>query len=403
MRRTFASLSRAEQLDRILKRSLVRDHVISAFTPSLRISMIQATNTVEQGRSKFKVTNPHAARHYGMCLTSSALMASMLRGEERLIVQYAGADSDPISRIYAESIHVGEVKGFIGGTKVQEEFVQDGIVFETPESKWDGLLRTDGQAVLSVSKILYGHAKPFQSILNVKHGELESEIQEYYKQSDQVDTIFRVETDVDALTGNVVYSGGIIVQRIAAAGGNKLVDDEEENTEFTTFESLREILKRNEPLAESFLAGSHYRLTGDSELFSLARTHKEGIPLATVLTNLLPELEGYDVLMGNVETGSQVVTFKDGKVCPWSETSPIRRTLIDFHCRCTKDKFMEHVARLGQQFVDEMEQEAVGKLLPGAELASDASIMDLNCQFCNTDYSITVSDLPKLREQINKS
>lgn len=401
MRRTFASLSKAEQIEKILQRSLVRDHVISAFTPSLRISMIQSTNTVETGRKKFNVTNPHAVRHYGMCLTSSALMASMLRGEERFILQYAGADDDPVSRIYAESIHVGEVKGFIAGTKLKQNLVPDGIVFESADSYWDGLLRNDGNAVLSVSKILYGHAKPFQSILNVKHGELESEIQNFYKQSDQVDTIFRVETDVDSMTGSVIYSGGIIVQRIASVGGNKLVDDEE-STEFTSFESLREMLKRKEPLSNSFLLGSDARSTEDTELFSLARTHKEGVPLATVLTNLLPELKGYDVLMGNVDTGSQVFAFKDSKVCPWSETSPVRRTLIDFHCRCSKDKFMSNVARLGQKFVDEMEQEARGKLLPGAELAPDASIMDLSCQFCNTSYSVTAADLPKLREEIGK-
>jgi hypothetical protein len=96
----------------LLKRQLTRDCVVVASSPFVRLALAQVTSAVNTGIHAWGATEPRVARLYGSVMTSSALLASSLEGEERVTVRWVAPSGtpSPVSVIAAEatahSMHV---------------------------------------------------------------------------------------------------------------------------------------------------------------------------------------------------------------------------------------------------------------------------------------------------------
>lgn len=327
-------------------RALARDVVLRAHTPALRLAFVQATGVAAAGCGRFHVANPRAAELYAKTLAAAALLASLLRDEERVIVQLLDERGPVVRRIYAEAMACGEVRGFVAGPGVGE----------SDRAAWGAAL-VGPSGTLTVSRILYGGAAPVQSTVPVAGGDVESDLRRYFEDSEQVPTALRLEVDVasaaDGGAGGVrvAYAGGALAQAIAAGGGH-------------------DVSGWIGPPPSS-LGDIAARLAGGDARYSLRAAHAAGVPLAAAVARLIPELAGAPVVSA-ADAGAGVGALVD--------SSPrLLRTPLDFFCRCSKARF---VARL----------RAAPELLATGLDGPTA----LTCAYCNAAYEVRAEDLAQV-------
>lgn len=146
-------------------------------------------------------TNHHLS-HYqagllSRALSSASMLSSFLKGEERVIIELEG--NGPVSKVFAEALQVGEVRGYANYDKTYD--------LDTIESISDLL----GIGVLKVSKVIYNKREPIMGIVPLIKGDVSSDITEYFSSSEQIPTIVILDVSFDE-TGIISQSGGLIVQ-----------------------------------------------------------------------------------------------------------------------------------------------------------------------------------------------
>jgi molecular chaperone Hsp33 len=135
-------------------------------------------------------------------LSAASLVASTLKGEERIVLEAEG--NGPISRLYAESSHVGEVRGYLT---------------HNPEISLDSIGHFDeaiGIGLLKMSRILYNEPAPITGIVPIQTGDIAKDLAHYYVQSEQIPTAVVIDAKMDD-RGYVETSGGLLVQALPGA------------------------------------------------------------------------------------------------------------------------------------------------------------------------------------------
>jgi molecular chaperone Hsp33 len=133
----------------------------------------------------------------GRALSSASLLSSFLKGEERIIIELEG--NGPISKVFAEALQLGEVRGYVNYNKTFD--------FESIQSISELL----GIGVLKVSKVMYNKREPIMGIVPLMKGDVSSDITEYFSSSEQIPSIVILDVSFDE-TGIISQSGGLIVQ-----------------------------------------------------------------------------------------------------------------------------------------------------------------------------------------------
>lgn len=388
------------------QRQLIRDHLLSVTTPYLRMSLVSATQSIESGRKKFRIDNSSMTNLYGKTLLSATLVSAFLKGEERCIIQaVSDNEQDPVSRLYGE-VTMGELRGFIhlpsrytlsantttlpftsssSSSGTSSTATIPGLTSSIPSSvlsAWNGKLSSGS---LQVSRILYNQATPLQSITPLLYGDIESDLQYYFEQSEQIPTILRLETQaLDHEPYTLTHAFGLIVQRIASSGGKQVSTTiTKDGLPWTTYESLHQKI--------SHLSSS------SSSPFSLVAYHQQNKPLIAIAKDLVPEIGSIDT--EDLLRGKLTENNNDPSLSP-----VVRRIPLDFFCRCTKDRFLLNLARMGEHFIEELETDYRKQQTISSSSISDESngtVTSLTCQFCNTHYDVQVNDLHKIREIIH--
>lgn len=393
-------------------RALARDHIIKCHTPKLRMALVLATSTVNDGVRRHQISNVKAATLYGRAMVATSLMSSFLKGEERCIVQFLGDADDEITRLYAEAMGIGEVRGYATGPSVHTTAVLPGRTW------WDGRLAVKSSS-LSVSRILYDRATPQQSITALQSGDVEGDLSHWFAQSEQVGTRLRLEVVTDRQTGRVTFAGGVLLQRIASGGGHREAEEGAPgSTRSTPFEDVAARLARALPIdaldlpgytdeegeggdgegagwhahrdaagagesggaSPAHAASSLRRALGRREV-RLASLHASGCTLTTIAKHLLPELE--DAPPPAVEAGKLASDV--------SHVSPFTRVPLDFHCRCNKERFTLGLARLGSPLLHRMKADYTRD--NPVHAGSMPPVTTLTCQFCNASYDLSWADV----------
>lgn len=327
-----------------------RDHLLSGFTPSLRVALAQATNACESGRKRFAISSPRAAAVYARTLVAATLLSSFLKGEERVIVQFAGAEGAAVSQLYAEAVAVGEVRGSASGAGLARD----------AGPAWDGRLR----GTFSVTRVLYGAATPVQGIVEAVAGDVEGDVAEYFARSEQRGAVVRTEAIADEKTGRISYAGGILVEEIARTGGTPL------RPGITQLSDVARTLVRAPPLSMRGLTDDAGHETSQRALL-LSELKAAGVSLATAAALVVPEFAG------------TAVESAAGKDPGDRRIGVLHRVPIDFHCRCTRANFTAKLVRtVSATMIDKMVAEAL-----------DGVAATLTCAFCNTDHRVTTPEL----------
>jgi len=196
--RCHMSTSRKEQIrfkDRLLKGIDELGH--------FKISAVKTTDVIRSARKQHNLSLLNTVL-LGRTLTAAMLLASELKGEERIRLILEG--NGPVGSLVAEANRRGEIRGYAANPSTELDY-SDG---ET--TLGDGL----GIGVLTVTKTLYNEAEPRQSTIQLFKGDVSTDIAHYLAQSEQIPSAVLLDTGIDE-KGNVTHSGGILVQRLPGA------------------------------------------------------------------------------------------------------------------------------------------------------------------------------------------
>lgn len=374
-------------------RQLQRDNVTQSFNAAARLAVAQTTRTVNDGLRRFKVVCPEVAAVYAKTLTAAVMLSASLKGEERLSLEFhrthgptAGERSSgaaSIDRVYAEAMALGEVRGNVHTPRISPACSASGCDRCRSGGATDVSRLPAQDTLLSVRRILYNRAQPQTSTVECVGGDVTMDVAAFFETSEQVPTALHLETTL--LPGDATdeeraaagaappvegivqmrHAGGLWAQRIASGGGIAATAAAGAAADSSSWEQVAERVARlRQEYAAAIAAGPRGAQPGP-----LATAWASGLLPADVISRqLLPAL------------GAAGVVAHDETV--------FRRTPVDFHCRCSKERFVAQLGRLGADTLASLLQPADGKPpVPGAPLTT------LTCQFCNNSYPIHTGDV----------
>lgn len=185
--------------DDIKKQWKQRDRVVRAITKDgmFRAAVIHNTKTVQTAQERHHL-EPLRSLVLAKALTGVTLMASFLKGEERVVLSLEG--DGMVSTVYAEALQVGEVRGY---ARLNKE--------PNPEAK-----SALGEGLIKVQRVLYGNFEPQTGIVELRRGDVSSDLGYYLTQSEQIPSAFIVDVEFGE-NDEIVTSAGLLVQAMPGA------------------------------------------------------------------------------------------------------------------------------------------------------------------------------------------
>ena len=182
-----------------------KDRLIKGISPEgyFRISVVKTTEVVRAARDRHHLSLINTLL-LGRTLTASMLLASELKGEERLRLRLEG--NGPVGMLTGEANRAGEIRGYSLHPRAELDYSEPG------SSIGNGL----GVGLLTVSKTLYNEAEPQISTLQLHKGDITSDVAHYLFQSEQIPSAILLDMNIDK-GGEVVQAGGLLVQRLPGA------------------------------------------------------------------------------------------------------------------------------------------------------------------------------------------
>ncbi len=182
-----------------------RDRVARGLTEDghFRIGVVRSSSLASRAQERHGL-GPLAAVILGRAMSGAALLASFLKGEERIIIEIKG--SGPLGLVYAEAMQVGEIRGFVGNPTATIDMKADNAQLG------DGL----GLGLMQVSKILYDRGEPTTGITDLAKGDISADLEKYLLQSEQIRSSVVLDERIDD-EGKMVQAGGILVQAMPDA------------------------------------------------------------------------------------------------------------------------------------------------------------------------------------------
>ena len=213
--------------EEIKKEIRLRDRVIRVLAKDKQIRAIAIKNTVAaQTAQRNHELGFVPATLLAKLLSATSMVASTLKGEERVTLE---TNSDGhISKLFAEALKVGEVRGYA----VQSKNIN---LEEVVDSDFIGI------GLLTVSKVLYNTSESANGIIEIVKGDIATDIAYYFTQSEQIPTSVILDVALDE-NGIITHSGGIMIQALPGASEEDLaiVVDNLQN-----LERLSELLKQD--------------------------------------------------------------------------------------------------------------------------------------------------------------
>lgn len=265
----------------------MRNYLVSCTVPVVSFRGVSAVTTaiIDKAR-KQQGSLPTATAALGRTITGAALLASLLKHDQRLNVQILS--SGPIKGIFAEADYKGNVRGYLKNPQVHMP-VRDGKLDVA------GAVGSNGR--ISVVKDL-GLKQPYVGSVKLVSGEIAEDIAYYLTASEQIPSAVSLGVFVKK-SGVVGASGGFMIQALPGTSDDMVsrIEDNLRKTPSVTqmlqegmspqdilkfvFRSFKIILYEEKPLSLRCKCGRTkgkevLRLLGKDELKAIV---KEGEPV----------------------------------------------------------------------------------------------------------------------------
>ncbi|MEO1022514.1 MAG: Hsp33 family molecular chaperone HslO [Bacteroidota bacterium] len=184
---------------------LHKDRLIKGITEDghFKITVVKTTAVVKEAKQRHNLSLLNTVI-LGKALTANMLLASELKGEERIQLRIDG--DGPIGFLVAESNSLGEIRGYVRNPDAELDYTNENV------DLGQGL----GLGVLSLSKVLYNEAEPRTSTIELIKGDINSDIAHYLAQSEQIPSAVLLDVGIDE-DGEVTEAGGLLLQRLPGA------------------------------------------------------------------------------------------------------------------------------------------------------------------------------------------
>lgn len=185
-------------INKLKEKFHLRDRIVRVLSldGNFRAVCVKNTSTAQLAQQKHNLEF-YAAGFLSRTLSASSMLASFLKGEERVIFEVEG--NGPIRKVFAEALQLGEVRGFV---KYSKNFDYQNI---------NNINEYIGVGLLKVSKIMYNKREPIVGIVPIIKGDISTDLTYYFKQSEQIPTLVFLDVDFDE-NGIINQSGGMIIQ-----------------------------------------------------------------------------------------------------------------------------------------------------------------------------------------------
>lgn len=206
----------------------LKDRLIKGITTdgNFKISVVKTTQVVKTAKKNHNLSLLNTVV-LGRALTAVMLMASELKGEERIQLRMDG--NGPIGFLVAEANQVGEIRGYVQNPAAE-------LDYSRPDAELgEGL----GLGILTFSKILYNRAEPRVSSIQLIKGDVTSDIAHFLAQSEQVPSAVLLDVGIDD-EGKVTEAGGLLIQRLPGAADGQIDMLQERLTSFPPISKLLE-------------------------------------------------------------------------------------------------------------------------------------------------------------------
>lgn len=194
------SKKKFQQKDRLIKGISEDGH--------FKISVVKTSDVVKAAQKKHKLSLLNTIL-LGRALTGTMLMASELKGEERVQLRFEG--DGPVGMVVAEASRIGEIRGYVQRPEVELDYSREDV------KVGDGL----GIGLLTFTKTLYNEAEPRRSTIELVKGNITDDLAYYMVQSEQVPSAIILDVGIDD-DGKVTEAGGILIQRMPDAPEGKI-------------------------------------------------------------------------------------------------------------------------------------------------------------------------------------
>ncbi|MEX0594397.1 MAG: Hsp33 family molecular chaperone HslO [Balneolaceae bacterium] len=168
-----------------------------------KVSAVKTTDVVRTAQERHELSLLNTLL-LGRTLTAAMLLASELKGEERLKLSLEG--EGPVGGIVAEANRVGELRGYVQQPRAELDYSDPANTIE------DGL----GLGLLTVTKVLYNEAEPRHSTIELRESDVTTDVAHYLAQSEQVPSALLLDVQMDD-DGGVSQAGGLLIQRLPGA------------------------------------------------------------------------------------------------------------------------------------------------------------------------------------------
>lgn len=208
---------------------ITKDRLIKGISKEghFKVSVVKTTDVVKAAKKKHNLSLLNTVL-LGRALTGTMLMASELKGEERVQLRFEG--DGPVGLVVAEASRVGEIRGYVQRPEVELDYSREGVTLG------DGL----GIGLLTFSKTLYNKAEPRRSTIELVKGNITDDLAYYMVQSEQVPSAIMLDVGLDD-EGKVTEAGGVLIQRMPDAPEGQI---EKLQEKLTSFESIDELFKK---------------------------------------------------------------------------------------------------------------------------------------------------------------
>jgi len=208
---------------------LLKDRIIKGITEDgfFKVTVVKTTEVVQAAREKHGLSLLSTVL-LGRTLTGTMLLASELKGEERINVRFEG--NGPVGMIHAEANSVGEIRGYVQHPEAQLDYTKSKTI-------GDGI----GLGVLTISKTLYNEARPTQGSVEIVKGNISEDLAHYLIQSEQVQSALHLDVGIDE-DGNISHAGGVLIQALPGAPAENI-------------DRIQENFKAMPPLSDQFSHG----------------------------------------------------------------------------------------------------------------------------------------------------
>ncbi|MEX0608068.1 MAG: Hsp33 family molecular chaperone HslO [Balneolaceae bacterium] len=206
----------------------LKDRLIKGITTdgNFKISVVKTTEVVKTAKQNHDLSLLNTVI-LGRALTAVMLMASELKGEERIQLRMDG--NGPIGFLIAEANQVGEIRGYVQNPAAELDYS------EKETELGNGL----GLGILTFSKILYNQAEPRTSTIQLVKGDVTSDVAHYLAQSEQIPSALLLDVGIDD-EGNISQAGGLLIQRLPGAPDGQIDMLQERLTSFPPISKMLE-------------------------------------------------------------------------------------------------------------------------------------------------------------------